>query len=353
VNSVDKKYYCSHESEWKPRDFAANGMFAEYTWESDWNSRGRCTQQRFLYLLLKMRNTHPDASFYLLIDDDSWVSSTGAAQFLSQQNASDKFLIGYTPFREPGTVSPEPPYVWSGPGFIFSGATVKALDPAFLMTQASLWEFSCAFHDCCDYYRNTCQADDHPYIMYHFNFCNARLTEACGGTNTTDKFESCIFELDKHDEDDCHYNHTVPEHPVPMYYDSFVREVIWAAPPASFMTEPNLTQRNQATDEINLESVEAGPLLLPKTEEDLDTMWNSQQGCDHVLSFAARQAGAKLVRESFRLSWSHKSFDEWEREQKAGESAVDVCEVFAQHQLSTDEMKDFDKKWHDKCSIAA
>jgi len=344
VNSVDKKYYCSHESEWKPRDFAANGMFAEYTWESDWNSRGRCTQQRFLYLLLELREKFPQAAFYVIVDDDVWVNTHGMSQYLATKNPEQKFVVGYAP----ETWGEHPFYVWSGPGLIFSSAVVKTLDPTFLMTQASLWEFSCAFHDCCDWTHPACSPNQHAYIGAHFNLCNERLTSECAKFNSTSDFEQCISLLDQTDQDDCHFHATVPEYPVPMYYEPMAQEVIWKAKPVTLIQEWSAFLETHTQVETNPPRPgKKGTLDLAKHRAAASsattsaTRWNDQHGCDHTLSFAARQAGATLFKESGVLSWYHKDFSEWER---AG-----VCPLISQHQLTPDEIRSFETKFHEKC----
>merc|ERR1712146_105279 len=84
----DGKYYCSHRSQWKV--YNNTGLDVNY----DWTSRGRCTQQRFLYLTISLREKYPSARFYMVVDDDSWVNPTAIQTLLSGADESKPVLMG-------------------------------------------------------------------------------------------------------------------------------------------------------------------------------------------------------------------------------------------------------------------
>jgi len=287
VESPPSKFYCStKDSHWERRNLTVN---------NEWSARGRCTQQRFLYLILRLHEKYPEAPFYMLVDDDTWVNSVALKNFLFAENPKQPFLMGHDPGRGNGVL-------YSGPGFIFSNELVRRLDASTLMTQASLWEFSCSFRGCCDYM--FCHPDDRPQILQDFNMCNSRLLQKCGNMSTTKLYESCIGELGKNEQNKCEYAKTMPEYPVPMYY-----EPDWKRPP---------------------------PLAdISKSENN----WGVRHGCDHVLSFAARQVGGLLVGQP-RLFWYHRKFEQ---------HGKDVCTILGQHQLSVEEIVDWHHKWRVTC----
>lgn len=294
VESPPSKFYCStKDSRWDRRNLSV---------VDEWSARGRCTQQRFLYLLLRLREKYPDASFYALVDDDTWLNSVALKQLLSAKDPTIPFLMGHLGTRGRRLL-------WSGPGFIFSSELARRLDAATLMTQASLWEFSCSFRGCCDH--AYCFTDDHPSIQQEFNACNSRLVQTCGNMSTTELYESCIGELAKNDDNNCEYEKTMPEFPVPMYF-----EPEWVLP-----------GQRQA--------------------ESLREKWSEHHGCDHVLSLAARQVGGQLVDEP-RLVWTRKRFEEY-NQYGIGPYGKDVCAIISQHHLVGKDLVRWHQKWNAKC----
>ena len=59
IEAVPSKYYCADAKR-------SSGVRV---------ARSRCTQMRFLYVLMEMRLRFEDIKFYTLVDDDVWLSS--------------------------------------------------------------------------------------------------------------------------------------------------------------------------------------------------------------------------------------------------------------------------------------
>eukprot|EP00746_Dinoflagellata_sp_MGD_P142219 gnl/MRDRNA2_/MRDRNA2_75194_c0_seq1.p1 gnl/MRDRNA2_/MRDRNA2_75194_c0~~gnl/MRDRNA2_/MRDRNA2_75194_c0_seq1.p1 ORF type:complete len:389 (+),score=47.04 gnl/MRDRNA2_/MRDRNA2_75194_c0_seq1:46-1167(+) len=287
VEAPPSKFWCSPDS---PLRNATGGDKDQKAW----TARGRCTQQRFLYLLLQLRERYPNAAFYMLVDDDTWLDSTGVKSLMLSHDPWLPLLIGYKPdhgFKK---------FLWGGPGYIFSNALMKRLDPKTVMTQASLWEFACSFRDCCD--SQKCYAEDHPAILEDFARCNNHLLQECDDEAKTKNYKSCVRNLAEIDEHRCHYEKTVPEYPTPMYY------------------EPKWGGSNFAVT---------------------NTSWDAYHGSDHVLSFAVKQVGGELIGEP-RFSWRHKKFDQ---------HGTEACNVLAQHKLNAEEIVDWHQKWNTQCDL--
>merc|ERR1712060_981086 len=121
----------------------------------------------------------------------------------------------------------------------------------------------CAFWTCCDY--KDCYPDKTPKTMKHFDECNSRLVDHCGDAKSTDEFEACVHKLAESDDERCSFGKTVPDFPVPMWY------------------EPEWKGNHLSDSEVTLNG--KGTIT-----------WGKEHGADHVLSLAARRAGGTLVK---------------------------------------------------------
>ena len=93
IRAPPSRFYCSSRA----RTGALDGGDA-------WRSRGRCTQLRFLYLVLALRDEAPDAEYYALLDDDSFVDAAGLAAHLAA-HARTRLAPS-----EPWLLGPEAPF---------------------------------------------------------------------------------------------------------------------------------------------------------------------------------------------------------------------------------------------------
>ena len=80
IRTPPKRYYCTHNSAFGP---SLDDKLV-------WKSHGRCTQLRFLYLVLTLREEFPDAAYYLLLDDDAWIDPRGLADLLGNYDTTPR-----------------------------------------------------------------------------------------------------------------------------------------------------------------------------------------------------------------------------------------------------------------------
>lgn len=201
ISAVPSKYYCAKPTRYGEMD---NSDGAEV-----WMARGRCTQMRFLYLLLTLRESFANKSFYGLIDDDIWLNPQGFAQAAQHLDPQKVWMVGAEASAKE--------IVWGG-SLILSSAAVSRMSPENVMTWASQWEFACAVHGCCDAVEPPCyrQGD----YTEEFAKCNNKLLFKCANQTNMSEFINCRSQLEGEDDDGCSFRNTRPEFPVPMFYHS-------------------------------------------------------------------------------------------------------------------------------------
>ena len=196
IRTPPKRYYCTHNSAFGP---SLDDKLV-------WKSHGRCTQLRFLYLVLTLREEFPDAAYYLLLDDDAWIDPRGLADLLGNYDTTRPWLMG-------------PPHPYNTPEFqvggmlVMSRRLVQLFDPKTLMQCASHWEFAADFGPKCqdglECYHKT---------LPQFTWCTELLTKKCGGLKHAPDFQTCAKQLAAQ-ENQCGFEHARPEYPMPMLWD--------------------------------------------------------------------------------------------------------------------------------------
>lgn len=196
IRPVPSKFYCSRAS-----------TFGSHISDNNhaWSSRGRCTQLRFLYLLLTIRAEFPAASYYILLDSDVFLRVEQFAKSLTYYNPREPWLMGTAG-------GPNPNFVL-GSVLVLSRRIVEELNPSALIQCASHWEFACSFHGCCDGGQDCFDKTKHL-----FDSCNDELVRRCGSATIANTFSDCTARIE--DLPQCELNRTRPEFPVPMYYHS-------------------------------------------------------------------------------------------------------------------------------------
>ena len=184
IRTPPKRYYCTHNSAFGP---SLDDKLV-------WKSHGRCTQLRFLYLVLTLREEFPDATYYLLLDDDAWIDPRGLSNLLSDYDTTRPWLMG-------------PPHPYNTPEFqvggmlVMSRRLVQLFDPKTLMQCASHWEFAADFGPKCqdglECYRKT---------LPQFTWCTELLTNKCGGLKHAPDFQKCAKQLAAQ-ETQCGFEH--------------------------------------------------------------------------------------------------------------------------------------------------
>ena len=90
IHAPPPRFYCTPDSAMGPTLDGADV----------WTSRGRCTQLRFLYIVLTLRDEFPGVPFYLLLDDDTWVDPFGLDKLLRAYNPDESWLMGPTYYNQ-------------------------------------------------------------------------------------------------------------------------------------------------------------------------------------------------------------------------------------------------------------
>ena len=217
IESPPRRYYCARDSDWgaarEPGGRALDGP-------REWGPRGRCTQLRFLYLVLALRERWPGAPYFLLLDDDVWIDPAGVGALLfgggdfggGGYDPDAPWLMGPSRFATDGFVV--------GSTYAYSRALATALGPRALVRCASQFEFACSVRGCCDHGAAVCASRAERAA---FDLCDRALASACAARGSTSTFRECARALHARGDalaEACAFNETRPEHPTPMYYYS-------------------------------------------------------------------------------------------------------------------------------------
>ena len=196
IEAVPSKYYCADPKR-------SSGVRV---------ARSRCTQMRFLYVLMEMRLRFEDIQFYTLVDDDVWLSSE-LLRLLYPYDPAAIWMMGAPDRRE----------MLRGSVLVFSRGLLQELTHERSLTRcASHWMFACTRAACCDG-GHACGEK----TRRRFAECDASLRHRCFGTGyptfpSPASFAACATELEREENKTrerhrCQYASAVPEHGGSMF----------------------------------------------------------------------------------------------------------------------------------------
>lgn len=183
--------------------------------DSDFESRGRCTQFRFAYLFMTLQEKFPDEKWYIISDSDAWFDVDGLHNMLQTYDNIRPRMMGF-PDR--------PELVW-GSVLIFNGALSKRLHPSALMGCVSYWYFAS------DVFQWRPGEEENRQLCFDgkpdcwnlesktvFDDCQHALGTTCGHLNATQASHDCLAKLQQDPAfKSCSFQYVQREYPVPMY----------------------------------------------------------------------------------------------------------------------------------------
>jgi hypothetical protein len=187
--------------------------------DSDFESRGRCTQFRFAYLFMSLQEKFPDEKWYIISDSDAWFDVDGLHNLLQTYDNIRPRMMGV-----PDPSPDRPELVW-GPVLIFNGALSKKLHPSALMGCISYWYFAT------DVFQWRPGEEENRQLCFDgkpgcwnlesktvFDECQHILATTCGHLNATQASHDCLAKLQQDSAfTSCNFQYVQPEYPVPMY----------------------------------------------------------------------------------------------------------------------------------------
>lgn len=218
IEEAPSRYTCSTRETLAARS-SAKGL------DGAFDARGRCTQFRFAYLFLTLRERYPDAQWYIILDSDAWFDVDGTHEMLESSDNNRPWLMGNPPSGN-GPWAFHNTAVW-GPLLIFNRALSERLDASTLMGCTSYWNFASDVFDWplpMKFMAHKCMVG-HPECWERgeaksvFDECQRVLNATCGHEPAT-AFEACTRKLQEDPTNKrCKFEHVHPEYPMPMYYD--------------------------------------------------------------------------------------------------------------------------------------
>jgi hypothetical protein len=215
IEEAPSRYTCSTRETLAARS-SADGL------DGAFDARGRCTQFRFAYLFLTLRERYPDAQWYIILDSDSWFDVDGTHEMVESFDNNLPWLMGIPPFD--GKWLYLHTAVW-GPLLIFNRALSERLDPSTLMGCTSFWNFASDVFDWplpMKFMEQKCKGGD-PECWKRgeaktvFDECQRVLNATCGDEPAT-AFEACTRKMQEDPTNKrCKFEHVHPEYAMPMY----------------------------------------------------------------------------------------------------------------------------------------